>query len=105
VASTPQGQKAIGNAAKAVANAICQPGDKDPCQGLRDQLKAHEDKLSDYINDPLRFDNKGMLSMAYLGNAGAIASSIYEGRIRSLKKQIENFKKQLEECERINGKK
>ena len=35
----------------------------------------------------------------------AWASSIYEGRIRNLRNQIDNFRHQLEECERKNGKK
>lgn len=47
----------------------------------------------------------GKESEKTVANSGAIASSIYEGRIRNLQKQIENFRKQLEECERINGKK
>lgn len=105
MASTPQGRTAISNAASSISNAICPPGDKDPCKGLRDILKEHEDKLRNYLNDPLGNDNRGILSQAYLANNGARASAIYEGRIRELKKQIANFKKQLEECERMNGKK
>jgi hypothetical protein len=78
---------------------------KDPCKGLRDILKEHEDKLRNYINDPLGNDNRGILGAAYLANNGAIAQSIYDGRIAELQKQIRNFKKQLEECEQANGKK
>ena len=103
--SGPAGKKAIRSAATAISNAFCSPGDQDPCKGLRDILKDHEDKLQNYLNDPLGSDNKGILSMAYLANNGAMAMSIYEGRIRNLKNQIANFKKQLEECERMNGKK
>ena len=62
-------------------------------------------QLANYINDPLGNDNRGILAFAYLFNYGQRATSIYEGRIRELKKQIENFKKQLEECELIHGKK
>ena len=77
------------------------PNNCDPCKGLREQLKQHEKKLSDYINDPLRSDmmSRGILWMAYLFNEGARATSIYEGRLRELRKQVDTFKRNLEECE------
>ena len=71
---------------------------------MRDALKAHEQKLQDYINNPLENDNLGILSWAYLFNEGERANSIYEGRIRSLQNQIANFQRLFEECERKNGK-
>ena len=105
--STPQGQQAAIDLVNRIVD-MCTPGggDPDPCKGLRDQLNAHEGKLREYLNNPLGpSDNTNMLNWAYLANNGAWASSMYEGRIRNLKNQIENFRRQLEECERKNGKK
>jgi RHS repeat-associated protein len=103
--STPQGQQAATNLVNKIVD-VCTPNDPDPCKGLRDQVAAHERKLADFLNDPLGpMDNTNILNWAYLANNGAWASSMYEGRIRNLKNQIDNFKKQLEECERKNGKK
>lgn len=41
--------------------------------------------------------------MAILGNNGTVASQIYEGRIRELRRQIEMWKRELEKCERKHG--
>lgn len=35
--------------------------DRDQCQGLRDQLHAHEIKLSEYMANPALHDHKGLL--------------------------------------------
>jgi hypothetical protein len=71
---------------------------------LRDILKEPEQKLADYIKDPLGSDNKGILAQAQaLGDEAGI-NSICNGRLRELTNQIENFKRLLEECERKNGK-
>jgi hypothetical protein len=78
---------------------ISTPGDPnncDPCKGLRDQLKAHEQKLKDYIANPSAFDHLGFLGQ---GRDEAVIA----GRIRSLQKQIDNFRKQLAECEIKHG--
>jgi hypothetical protein len=101
---SPPGQKAVKDTANAVGE-MCAPGDPDPCKGLRNQLDSHERKLQDYLNNPLGpSDNTGILNWAVLANDGAAASSIYEGRIRNLRNQVANFRRQLEECERLNGK-
>ncbi len=79
------------------------PGDPngcDPCRGLREQLQKHEQKLADYVNDPLHSD---LLSRGYLWfdiefRNGANAESIIQGRIRNLKEQVGNFRRQYEEC-------
>ncbi len=76
----------------------------DRCGGLRNSLKQHEEKLRNYINNPLANDNTGILGAAYLANEGGRAQSIYDGRIAKLKGQIETFKKDLAECESKNGK-
>jgi flagellar biosynthesis chaperone FliJ len=80
------------------------PGNQDPCKGLRDQLAAHEQKYRDYIANPSAGDNMGILSAAY--NAGDMTryTNIINGRIRNLDKQISDFRKQLEECEKTHGK-
>jgi RHS repeat-associated protein len=90
-----------------IINAIkefCYPDDPDPCKGIRDQLKAHEKKLADYLNDPLSQDNRGLLGGAILGNDGLQAARIFEGRVKSLRAQIEHWKRELKKCEEKNGK-
>jgi RHS repeat-associated protein len=81
----------------------CPPGDKDPCKGLRDQLNDHERKLREYMINPMSMDNKGFLAGALAKNDQDLYAGIYLSRVASLQKQIANFKKQLEECERRNG--
>jgi RHS repeat-associated protein len=77
-------------------NPFVGPQDKDPCAGLRKQLADHEQKLKDYMDDPQRYDNKGILGK---GND----QSVIEGRIRNLQRQIENFRNLLKECEDEHG--
>lgn len=69
----------------------------------RNQLNAHIKKLEDYTRNPLGSDNKGVLGGALGQGNDELAKKIYEGRIQSLKKQIENFRKQLQECEKKYG--
>ncbi len=71
--------------------------DPDPCRGLREQLKKHEKKLKDYSDNPPSHDNLGLLGQGY-------DHFIIPGRKRSLQKQIDNFRRQLEECEAKHGK-
>ena len=70
----------------------------DPCKGLRDILKEHEQRLRDYIASPHAHDNKGFLGKGR-------DEIVIAGRIRSLQRQIENFRKLLEECEKTHGRK
>ncbi len=63
----------------------------------------HERKLSEYLANPLSMDNKGFLAGAIEKKDQALCDTIYLSRIASLRRQIANFKKQLEECERTNG--
>lgn len=100
--STPKGQEAVRNGANAIDQA-CQPGDKDPCKGLRDQLQDHERKLREYMANPMAMDNKGFLAGALAKNDQSLYDKIYMSRIASLQGQIANFKRLLEECERRNG--
>jgi RHS repeat-associated protein len=107
--STPSGQQAASDVARKIVD-LCSPGDPggpgepDPCKGLRDQLSTHEKKLDEFLNDPLGpSDNTNILKWAYLANNGGWASSIYEGRIRNLRGQIDNFRRLLKECEQKNG--
>jgi hypothetical protein len=52
----------------------------------------------------MSMDNKGFLAGALDKGNQALYDTIYLSRVASLKKQIANFKRQLEECERQNGK-
>ena len=82
---------------------VTDSGDKDPCKGLRDQLRDHERKLREYMANPIVTDNKGFLAGALAKNDLDLYNKIYLGRIASLQSQIANFKKLLQECERRNG--
>ena len=73
------------------------------CKGLRDQLRDHERKLRDYMANPMSMDNRGFLAGALAKNDQNLYNTIYTTRLISLQKQITNFEKQLEECERRNA--
>lgn len=81
------------------------PGNEDPCKGIREQLREHERKYQEYISNPSAADNKGILAAAYASGDMNRYTNIINGRIRELDKQIQNFRRQLEECERRYGKK
>jgi RHS repeat-associated protein len=66
------------------------------CEGLLKQLLDHIKKLKDYTEDPSQFDNKDLLGKGR-------DEQIIEGRKRSLRKQIDDFRKQLEECLKNNA--
>lgn len=92
------------NSALEASKAACPPGGNDPCKGIRDQLQAHIRKLQDYMDNPLMQDNRGSLLIAYLMLDGKQATYIYEGRIRTLQKQVKNWIRELEKCETMHGK-
>jgi hypothetical protein len=62
-------------------------------KGLENQVKAHEQKLEQYKNNPDAHDNKGFLK----NTTPEQRQKIIEARIAQLKHQIENFKKQIEQ--------
>ena len=68
----------------------------DPCKGLRRQLNAHWQKLTNYMRNPHAFDNQGLLGKGY-------DKEVIQGRMWSLARQITNFQRLLEECERKHG--
>jgi hypothetical protein len=92
----------LGGAVYEATHSSCPP--QDPCKGLRDQLKAHEEKLRNYMANPLLNDNTGILGASVLQGQADRAQSIYAGRVLSLNNQIANFKKLLAECEAKHGK-
>ncbi len=59
--------------------------------GLERQLAEHEKKLADYKANPDAHDNQGHLAQA--GGDEQRRQKIIDGRIRSLERQIQNFKK------------
>ncbi|HTF97059.1 MAG TPA: RHS repeat-associated core domain-containing protein, partial [Cellvibrio sp.] len=80
------------------------PGNQDPCKGLRKELAMHIAKLQQYISDPLSMDNKGSLTNAFRSGNTARAQHIINRRIDRLQGQIDNFKRMLAECEARHGK-
>jgi len=92
--------------ARAASNDSCSPGGpdgKDPCKGLRKQLELHEQKLKDFVNNPLAHDNRGRLSNALLANDATQANRVYQGRLKELRSQIESWKREIKKCEDRNG--
>jgi len=71
-------------------------GDNDPCKGLRDILRKHQERLRQYATDPYANDDKN-----YLGKGRD--SSVIAGRVKGLVHDILLYQKQLEECEREHG--
>jgi hypothetical protein len=67
------------------------------CAGLRAQLVAHERKLREFEADPYAGDNAGLLARSPPDRR----EKILQGRIPKLKRQMENFRRQLEDCERL----
>jgi len=87
---------------------VSTPGDPngcDPCKGLRNSLLEHEQKLRDYINDPLHSDlmSRGYLWFDIIFRNGANAESIVQGRIRNLQKQIDTFRRDYVACMEKHG--
>ena len=80
------------------------PGNQDPCKGLRDQLRKHQRKLQDYIDNPSSMDNDGRLAGAHAAGDMAQLQNIISGRVRNPQGQIESFQRQLNECEKRYGK-
>jgi hypothetical protein len=59
---------------------------------LTENIIEHQRKLHDYIQNPLAFDNKGILANA---PTQAIRDSIINGRIKHLTGEIMNWERQL----------
>ncbi len=85
------------------ADVGCPPNGKDPCKGLRKQLKEHQRKLRQYSKDPLSMDNRGDLRRAIQDGDMARAQIIFNKRVIKLTKQINNFLNQLILCELRHG--
>ncbi len=85
------------------ADVGCPPNGKDPCKGLRKQLKEHQRKLRQYSKDPLSMDNRGDLRRAIQDGDMARAQIIFDKRVIKLTKQINNFLNQLILCELRHG--
>jgi len=65
-------------------------------ENTRKGVPPAQQKLQNYANDPYANDNKG-----FLGKGRDF--DIIAGRVKSLIRQINDLRKQLEECERKNG--
>ena len=75
-------------------------GGKDPCRGLRFQLREHQKKLQDYLSEPFAGDNKDLLKNAQHPIA---TMTIIFGRVASIVSEIETIKRNIRKCERDNG--
>ena len=71
--------------------------------GLQRQLAEHQAKLHAYENDPLGYDNAGILQDALDQGLLLRAVDIYQGRIANLENQIRNFREQILDAELGDG--
>ena len=79
----------------------CGPSsEKDPCKGLKRQLRLHQEKLRNYRASPFDHDNQGHLA----NNPPSRHPQIIASRIKKLLRQIESWKKLVAKCERENAK-
>lgn len=83
----------ISVAERAAAAVGAARGGANATKGLQKQLESHLKKLDDYKANPDQFDNKGFLKDA----SPELRQKIIDGRIRNLEKQIENFRRQIEQ--------
>ena len=70
----------------------------NPCADLRKQLVAHERKIREFKANPHAHDSAGLLARS----PPERRDQIIQGRIRKLERQIQSFRRQLEECERLH---
>ena len=63
-------------------------------EGLEKQIEKQQEKIDAYIADPARYDNRGFLSNPR--NSDRV-QHIINSRIKSLRKQIDNFQKQAQD--------
>jgi hypothetical protein len=59
---------------------------------LESQITSHEQKLAEYIKDPMKFDNKGFLKNA---PNEAIRQKIIQSRINHLQQEIKTFQNNI----------
>ena len=62
------------------------------------QIATHQTKLSEYIKNPMKFDNKGFLKNA---PNDAVRQKIIQSRINHLNQEINTFKNNIQKI--ING--
>lgn len=67
-------------------------------------MAAHEERYRDYVANPSAGDNTGILDAVYRSGDMDRYTNIINSRLRNLDKQISDFRKQLQECERHYGK-
>jgi len=63
-------------------------------------IRKHEKKLADYIKDPSKYDNQGILKNA---KNPEMKQKIIESRIRHLQNEINNWRKQIEQIKKNGG--
>ena len=80
---SPLAAKGLGNLTKSQQKAV---------RGLQNQIKDHQKKLSDFKDNPDKFDNKGFLKNA----SPELRDKIINSRIKSLEGQIGTFRKDID---------
>jgi len=87
-------------AVDSMSSAPGSPNAPDPCRQWRRLIQEHQDKLEQYLRDPLGMDNQGTLMNA--PNV-LIKMSVMLGRVSVLIKAIHRHERNLRQCERDNG--
>lgn len=70
------------------------PNGCDPCRNLKKRWQEHEDKLKDYLDDPIGWDlqSRGILWFDMVFRNGENVQSIVDKRVRRLRHDIELYK-------------
>jgi hypothetical protein len=62
-------------------------------------VEDHQEKLTNYMSDPLAYDNLGSLAAA----TPEMQENLYQGRVVKLAGHIKQFEKELEKCRAQHG--
>ena len=83
-------RKSLAQADAFIVTALANPATR----GLAKKLVEHQQKLLNYIRNPLSADNKGFLKNA---SSPQLFEKIYRARVKELVHQINNFHKQIKD--------
>ncbi|MBQ9729123.1 MAG: RHS repeat-associated core domain-containing protein [Clostridia bacterium] len=75
------------------------PWCKDPCRRIRNRISEHQEKLSAYIENPDKYDHRGILKNA----SPEIRASIIARRVAHLNREIKAFSMELLNCRKEHG--
>ena len=84
---------AVSIAGNGMTTTVTKPIASKAVRSLQRNIREHEQKLGQYLSNPASMDNKGILN----GASYTKFKSIFYGRVAHLEKEIETFKKNIED--------